>query len=141
MIPSALDFVRNYVSIFALSFRVRQYEIAMSNRFSERLNERTRIARNPHDTMAQTIQGSKMVAEQTRENVSDVFKTQNLLSQLCDWLNRVTLERGTALESLHAMEAKDSMAALRGIFEDCRENYDIDFSLNVSTPGGDMAFL
>ena len=35
----------------------------MSTRFDERLSERTRIARDLHDTFLQTIQGSKLIAD------------------------------------------------------------------------------
>ena len=43
--------------------RVRQIGRAMTARFDERLAERTRIARDLHDTFLQTIQGSKLVAD------------------------------------------------------------------------------
>ena len=43
--------------------RARQIEAAIWSRFDERLAERTRVARDIHDTLLQTIQGSKMVAD------------------------------------------------------------------------------
>jgi signal transduction histidine kinase len=39
----------------------------MSTSFDERLAERTRLARELHDTLLQTIQGSKMVADDALE--------------------------------------------------------------------------
>jgi len=48
-------------AIFRL--RVRQICRRMSARFDERLAERTRVARESHDTFLQTVQGSKMVAD------------------------------------------------------------------------------
>jgi ligand-binding sensor domain-containing protein len=44
-------------------FRVRQISHRMSASFDERLAERTRVAREIHDTFLQTVQGSKMVAD------------------------------------------------------------------------------
>src|SRR5262249_17796560 len=58
-----------YVSLLLLAglaayyYRLRQMETAMRARFDERLAERTRIARELHDTLIQTIQGSKLVVE------------------------------------------------------------------------------
>jgi hypothetical protein len=44
--------------------RLRQYAASMKMRFDERLEERTRLARDLHDTLLQSIQGSKLVADQ-----------------------------------------------------------------------------
>ena len=38
----------------------------MKMRFNERLEERMRLARDLHDTLLQTIQGIKMVADQAK---------------------------------------------------------------------------
>src|SRR5262249_50664107 len=43
--------------------RVRQIARSMKARFDERLAERTRVARDIHDTFLQTVQGSKLVAD------------------------------------------------------------------------------
>ena len=57
--PSSVVFV-----IWALyRQRVRQIEAAIGVRFDERLAERTRLARDIHDTLLQTLQGSKLVAD------------------------------------------------------------------------------
>ncbi len=58
--------------IFALyRLRVRQIQNSLSARFDERLAERTRMARELHDTFLQTLQGSKLVAEDALEKSSD----------------------------------------------------------------------
>ena len=46
--------------------RVRRYEALLKLRFDDRMQERTRLARDLHDTLLQTIQGSKMVADEAR---------------------------------------------------------------------------
>jgi signal transduction histidine kinase len=48
--------------------RVQQVTRAVSVRSDERLAERTRMARELHDTFIQTIQGSKMVVDDALEN-------------------------------------------------------------------------
>ena len=48
--------------------RLRQMAAAMSVRFDERLAERTRLARELHDTFLQTVQGSKLVADDALEH-------------------------------------------------------------------------
>ena len=51
--------------------RVRQVAHALAVRFDERLAERTRIARELHDTFLQTVQGSKLVADDALEAPTD----------------------------------------------------------------------
>ena len=51
--------------------RVRQVSRALSVRFEERLAERTRIARDLHDTLLQTVQASKMIADDALEDTTD----------------------------------------------------------------------
>jgi signal transduction histidine kinase/ligand-binding sensor domain-containing protein len=120
------------------SFDRRRYDNMIRIRYNERLEERTRIARDLHDTLLQTIQGSKLVADHARLSVSDPDKTQRLLDQLSNWLGRASHEGRTALESLHATKAGDLTEAFRGIVEDFRANCDIEFSLSYNGPEGDM---
>jgi len=51
--------------------RLRQYAASMRMRFDERLEERTRLARDLHDTLLQTIQGSKLFVDSAKENVQE----------------------------------------------------------------------
>lgn len=80
--------------------RLRQTAKAISARFDERIAERTRIARDLHDTFLQTIQGSKMVADDALESWSDPIRTRHALEQLSSWLDRATSESRAALNSL-----------------------------------------
>lgn len=120
------------------SFDRRRRDNLVRIRYDERLEERTRIARDLHDTLLQTIQGSKLVADHARLSVSDPGKTQHLLDQLSDWLARASHEGRTALESLHATSAEDLTEAFRSIIEDFRTNCDIEYSLSYDGPRLDM---
>src|SRR6476469_4381713 len=51
--------------------RLRIVARAIRARFDERLEHQTRIARELHDTMLQTVQGSKFVADAALENSND----------------------------------------------------------------------
>jgi ligand-binding sensor domain-containing protein/signal transduction histidine kinase len=83
-------------------FRVRQIARVIGTRFDERLAERTQIARDLHDTLLQTIQGSKMVANDALNKRSDEAKMRYALEQLSVWLEQATQEGRTALNSLRS---------------------------------------
>ncbi|HWO34503.1 MAG TPA: two-component regulator propeller domain-containing protein, partial [Candidatus Acidoferrum sp.] len=61
------------VSIIVAFYRLRVQQIAraISARFDERMAERTRLARDLHDTFLQTVQGSKLVADDALDDSSD----------------------------------------------------------------------
>jgi signal transduction histidine kinase len=102
--------------IFALyQYRMGQVRRRFELRLEERLGERTRIAREFHDTLLQTIHGSKLVADQAQETLNDPARTQWSLQRLSQWLDRAVLEGRAALDSLRgtATETGDLAAALR----------------------------
>jgi signal transduction histidine kinase len=120
--------------------RVRKIAKAMSARFDERLAERTRMARELHDTFLQTIQGSKLVADDALENVNDPIRTRRALEQLSEWLGRATLEGRAALHSLRTStrETNDLAAAFRRAMEDCRRETSMEAVFSVTGNARDM---
>jgi signal transduction histidine kinase len=80
--------------------RVRQIAKAISIRFDERLAERTRIARDLHDTFLQTIQASKMVADDALGASEDPARVRNAIEKLSAWLDQAMREGRAALNSL-----------------------------------------
>ena len=80
--------------------RVRQIAIAISARFDERLAERTRMARDLHDTFLQTIQGSKLVADDALDPSTDPARMRRAIEQLSVWLEQAMQEGRAALNSL-----------------------------------------
>jgi signal transduction histidine kinase len=101
--------------------RVRQIAKDMGDRFDERLEERTRIARELHDTLLQTVQGSKMVADDALDQAADPLRMRRALEQLSAWLGQATAEGRTALHSLRssATEKNDLAAAFRRAIDEC----------------------
>ena len=117
-----LCFATGLLFVWAVyGLRVRQVARAVSARFDERLAERTRMARELHDTFLQTVQGSKLVADDALENAGDPVRTRHALRQLSEWLGRATQEGRAALHSLRisTIEKNDLAAAFRRALEDC----------------------
>jgi ligand-binding sensor domain-containing protein len=100
--------------------RVRQIARSIGARFDERLAERTRMARDIHDTFLQTIQGSKLVADHALKPSTDPVRMRGALEQLSVWLGRATQEGRAALNSLRTATAQtnDLAEALRRATKD-----------------------
>jgi signal transduction histidine kinase/ligand-binding sensor domain-containing protein len=82
--------------------RLRQMRMALTARFNDRLAERTRIARELHDTFLQTIQGSKFVVDDGLEEPLDPEKMHRALGQVSGWLEQAIAEGRAALNSLRS---------------------------------------
>ena len=100
--------------------RVRQIARSLAARFDERLAERTRMARDLHDTFLQTIQGSKLVVDHALKPSTDPIGMRGALEQLSVWLERATQEGRVALNSLRTATAQtnDLAEALRRVTKD-----------------------
>ena len=72
--------------------RMQSYANALKIRFDERLSERTRLARDLHDTLLQTIQGSKLVADHAQSYTGDAVRTRWAIERLSEWLERAMVE-------------------------------------------------
>jgi signal transduction histidine kinase/ligand-binding sensor domain-containing protein len=99
--------------------RLRQIARTISIRFDERLAERTRMARDLHDTFLQTIQGSKLVADRALKPSTDAIRMRQAVEQLSVWLGRATEEGRAALNSLRTSttQTNDLADALRRVTE------------------------
>jgi signal transduction histidine kinase len=101
--------------------RVRQIARGINARFDERLAERTRLARELHDTLLQTIQASKMVADDALERADDSVRLRRAIERLSTWLDQAVNEGRAALNSLRTSttEKNDLAAALQRATETC----------------------
>jgi signal transduction histidine kinase len=88
-------------------------------RLEERVSERTRITRELHDTFLQTIQGSKLVADDALELSTDPIRMRRAMEQLSVWLGKGMQEGRAALNSLRATttQTNDLAEALRRVTE------------------------
>jgi signal transduction histidine kinase/ligand-binding sensor domain-containing protein len=114
--------------------RVRQISRTMTARFDERLDERTRVARDLHDTFLQTVQASKMVAEHALKDSADHSRMVRAMDQLSTWLGQATEEGRAALNSLRAStnETNDLAEALRRAIDECRQGSQAEMSVSVN---------
>jgi signal transduction histidine kinase len=113
--------------------RVRQIAGTMRVRFDERLDERTRIARDLHDTFLQTIQGSKLVADDALSPATDLPHMRKAMEKLSVWLGRATEEGRAALNSLRtsATQVNDLADAFSRALEECQTHSSMAVSLQV----------
>jgi signal transduction histidine kinase/ligand-binding sensor domain-containing protein len=131
----SLCFVAGVLLLWAIyRLRVRQIAATMKARFDERLAERTRIARDLHDTFLQTIQGSKLVADDALSATTDLPRMRQAVEKLSAWLGRATEEGRDALNSLRTSttEVNDLADALRRALEECRIHSSMEVALQVS---------
>jgi signal transduction histidine kinase len=78
-----------------------------------------RVARDLHDTLLQTIEGSKIVVELALRAIDDPAAMRRTLEQVSAWLDRAAAESRTVLHSLRTSpsEGDDLVAALQRVTE------------------------
>ena len=120
--------------------RVRQLARSLNARFDERLAERTRMARDLHDTLLQTVQGSKMVADNALTRPEDADGMLRAMEQLSGWLGQASTEGRAAVIALRqsTRETNDLAEALDRAIEDCRRQGSLHASLSVSGNAREM---
>jgi signal transduction histidine kinase len=113
--------------------RLSQVTAGLNARLEERLAERTRVARELHDTFLQTVQGSKMVAEHALKNPDDHARLVQAMENLSTWLGKATQEGRAALNSLRSSttETNDLAEALKRATEESRMQTPMEVSLSV----------
>jgi signal transduction histidine kinase len=113
--------------------RVQQVAEAMSVRFDERLSERTRIARDFHDTLLQTIQGTKLVADSALKQSADPIRLRGAMEQVSVWMGQATEDGRAALDSLRTSttETNDLAEAFRRSIEECRIHGSMEASFSL----------
>ena len=112
--------------------RLRRSAASIKMRFDERLEERSRLARDLHDTLLQTIQGSKLVAENARDNVQEPA-ARIALQHLSSWLERAVLEHRAVLKSLRSSTTEGNH--LSEAFRRALEDYGTDLEVTVLVSG------
>ncbi|WP_263357943.1 sensor histidine kinase [Acidicapsa ligni] len=113
--------------------RVRQITRAINLQLDERLVERTRLARELHDTLLQTIQGSKMVADDALDQSPDPIRMHQALERLSGWLGQAMQEGKAALNSLRTptTQRNDLVEALTRAADECASNGSIQATFSV----------
>ncbi|PWT83471.1 MAG: hypothetical protein C5B57_06765 [Blastocatellia bacterium] len=114
--------------------RMRQVARVLNARFDERLAERTRVARDLHDTLLQTVQGSKMVADTALAQPDDPAGMRRAMEQVSMWLGQSSTEGRAAVNALRGstVETNDLAEAFRRALEDCGRQGSLHASLSVT---------
>jgi len=120
--------------------RVQQIRKSLSARFDERLAERTRMARELHDTFLQTLQGSKLVADDALEKSSDPVHMRRAMEQLAGWLGEAVQEGRATLHSLRASttQKNDLAEAFERATEECQLIGPVEVSFSVTGNAKEM---
>lgn len=123
-------------------YRMRLHFVTrrLHSQFEQRLAERIQVAQDFHDTLLQTIQGSKMVADDALTGPNDQIRLRAALERLSGWLNRAVQEGRVALNSLRnsTTEQNDLAEALRRAGEECRMQRPMEFDLVIEGDSWEM---
>ncbi len=119
--------------LVAYRIRVQQLSRMMSVRLNERLAERTRVARELHDTLLQTVQGSKLVADRALKDRQDADRLVRSLEQISTWLGQAAAEGRAALQSLRSPSAEHSnlAAAFQRAIDECQHDSEAAMPFSV----------
>src|SRR6266851_3424658 len=114
--------VAAFLALLAALYQLRLRQVArqFNMRLEVRVGERTRMARDLHDTFLQTIQGSKLVADDALDPSSDPIRMRRAMDQLSVWLASAMQEGRAALNSLRTgtTQTNDLAEALRRVTGD-----------------------
>jgi signal transduction histidine kinase/streptogramin lyase len=127
------------VAMFALllagayRFRLRRMMAQMNARLDERVAERTRLARDLHDTLLQTIQATKLIAEVAIGDADGSPPARKTMERLAKLLGQAMQEARASLLSLRASttETNDLADGLRRAGEESAVASPLRFRLTV----------
>jgi ligand-binding sensor domain-containing protein/signal transduction histidine kinase len=125
----------------AYQLRVRQIAARLSIRFDAQMAERTHLARELHDTLLQTIHGSKMVADDALDPSADPDRMRRAIERLSYWLGQAMLEGREALQSLRGTttHSNDLAEALqRAAIEEYRVRGSMEIVFSVEGTATEM---
>jgi signal transduction histidine kinase len=109
--------------------RVRQIAVAMNARF----DERNRLAGELHDTILQTVQAAKLIADNACEHYAE--KPAQLIAtmdNISEWMEQAATEGRAALVALRSTEENNLAGALQRLSYEFRANSPATFKCSVS---------
>jgi signal transduction histidine kinase len=121
--------------------RLRQASARLNAAFNERISERNRLAGELHDTILQTVQATKMIADNARLNHSeDPRHLREAIDSISAWLSQATTEARAALNAIRtsASQMDDLAEAFRQAAETLRRTSNMRFVLSVQGTGPEL---
>lgn len=113
--------------------RRRQAASRIDSMLDERLAERTRLARDLNDSFLQTVEASKLLADNALSKYNDTAEMRQALEKLSEWLGRATEEGRSALDSLRtSTQSRNELAEAFHRATEARaapESMEVTFSL------------
>ncbi|WP_263358165.1 sensor histidine kinase [Acidicapsa ligni] len=117
--------------------RLHQIASAMNARFDERVAERTRLARELHDTMLQTVEGSKMLADVALDEPLEANYLHRVMERLSICLGHAIEEERAAITSLRlSMSRKNDLVEdLQRVIDECsiKTQMQVEFTVHGVT--------
>lgn len=119
---------------FVYRLRVRRVERALTVSFQNRLSERARIARDLNDSLLQTIEASKLLADDALDPSADPARMRETMGRLSTWLGQASGEGQAALNSLRngGYDGAELASSFRRAAEDCLKNRSANFAVLVT---------
>jgi signal transduction histidine kinase len=114
--------------------RLRQAAARLNAGFHARMSERNRLAAELHDTILQTVQATKLIADNARLNHSgDPVHLREAIESISAWLMQATTEARAALNAMRtsALQRNDLAEAFRQTAETSRGTSRARFVLSV----------
>ncbi|MFL5401725.1 MAG: PAS domain-containing protein [Gemmatimonadales bacterium] len=114
----------------------RARERALETRFAAVLEERTRLARDIHDTLLQGFTGIALKLVAATSRVSDPPESVVALRELIDLAQQTLIDARRAVWDLRApsLEGADFPAALRNAAEDCIRGTELRLEYSIGGP-------
>jgi signal transduction histidine kinase len=124
----------------AYHFAVRRIEMVLKARFQQDLARRIRDAHDLHDTLLQTIEASRMIADDALDAPADSVGMLRAMRRLSDWLGQATQEGQDVLNLLRTSSygRNDLAVEFRRFAEKCLFEHSVDFALSVTGETVDM---
>ncbi len=97
----------------AYRYRLRVMSDALALRLQERVDERTRLSRELHDTLMQTIEGSRLIVDTATKQQTDPAQHRVALEKLSTWLDRASNEGRAAMDTLRGYTNQQRRSLLR----------------------------
>jgi signal transduction histidine kinase len=122
-------------------YRLRRHAATMNVRFDERMAERNRLAGELHDTILQTVQAAKMIADNAHlEYSTNPVRMREAMNSVSEWLSQATTEARAALNSLRESTShrNDLAEALQRAAEASQAMSSMKFVLSVDGTGRDL---
>jgi signal transduction histidine kinase/ligand-binding sensor domain-containing protein len=118
----------------AYRYRLHSLSKSLALRLQARTEERTRLSRELHDTLMQTIEASRMVADYAAKQQTDPAQHRAALEQLSTWLEKASNQGRETMRTLRGCAKNDSdlYFDLKQVVEECNRQHTIEVAFPVT---------